>query len=341
MIFMSHVLPIDRLLIIGLVLIGLAFQPVSGSAQVATNITSSGLGTVITPNGNRRDITGGTRHGTNLFHSFGRFNVGTGDIANFLNDTGAPTNNILGRVNGGQTSNIFGTIRTTDFGSANLYLINPAGWIFGPTASLHVGGSFHVSTADYIRLNEGGVRFNASGLNDNLLTSAPPAAFGFLGPPASISIDGSSLTVLEEKTLSLVGGDVQITGATLSAPSGRVQIASVASAGEVTMPDLDVGSFSSLGQINISADSNGVTSTIDVSDTSGIGGGSVIIRGNRLIVSQSAILADNFADVEGAPVAVDLQIAEDATLTNGASISATAWAAGRGGDIEIDVGGKF
>src|SRR4026209_2240638 len=151
-----------------------------GPAQVPTNITSSGLGTAITQNGPVHDITGGTRRGANLFHSFGLFNVGTGDAANFLNDPARPPPKILGRVNSGQTSSIFGTIQTTNFGSANLFLINPAGWIFGATASLNVGGSFHVSTADYIRLNDG-VRFNADGTNDALLTSAPPAAFGFLG----------------------------------------------------------------------------------------------------------------------------------------------------------------
>ena len=56
-----------------------------------------------------------------------------GDIANFLNDTGLPTSNILGRVTGGNISNIDGTIQTTDFGNANLFLVNPSGIVFGPT----------------------------------------------------------------------------------------------------------------------------------------------------------------------------------------------------------------
>ncbi len=195
----------------GILFAGVMVQAQLGHAQVPTNITSSGLGTTITQTGPIHDITGGTRRGANLFHSFGLFDVGAGDAANFLNDSGLATSNILSRVNGGQTSSIFGTIQTTNFGSANLFLINPAGWIFGPSAFLNVGGSFHVSTADYIRLNDG-IRFNADGLNDALLTSAPPAAFGFLGvnPPALISVNGSFLQVPEGQTLSLVGGDVQI-----------------------------------------------------------------------------------------------------------------------------------
>ena len=84
------------------------------------------------------NITGGTRPGggTNLYHSFGNFNVPNNNVANFLNNTGLPTTNILGRVTGGNGSNIFGTIQTTGFGGANLFLINPAGFLFGPNATV-------------------------------------------------------------------------------------------------------------------------------------------------------------------------------------------------------------
>ena len=103
------------------------------------------------------DITGGIRpgNGTNLFHSFGQFGVPTNNIANFLNDSGLATSNILGRVTGGNPSNIFGAIQTTGFGAANLFLMNPAGIVFGPNASLNVGGSASFTTADYLRLSDG------------------------------------------------------------------------------------------------------------------------------------------------------------------------------------------
>src|ERR1044072_8603798 len=101
-----------------------------GYAQVTTNITSSGLGTTVSQAGTTWNITGGTRpgNGSNLFHSFGSLNVGAGNTANFWN---APScgvaqplggiQNILGRVTGNQVSNIFGTIQTTGFGTANLF----------------------------------------------------------------------------------------------------------------------------------------------------------------------------------------------------------------------------
>src|SRR5215203_266837 len=102
-------------------------------ACAAAPITPSGLNTQVNvsnspPAGKiQYDITGGTRPGggTNLFHSFGDFNVPNNNVANFLNETALPTNNILGRVTGGNISNVFGTIQTSGFGNANLFLMNP------------------------------------------------------------------------------------------------------------------------------------------------------------------------------------------------------------------------
>ena len=167
----------------------------TSDAQVTTNITSSGLGTAINGStsapclGGTCTITGGDRRGQNLFHSFGQFNIGAGNTANFSNDSGLATSNILGRVTGGQTSNIFGTIQTaTNFGAANLFLINPAGWLFGRTAQLNVGGSFHASTSDYVNLGADGI-FYADPAKASVLTSAPPSAFGFLtSNPAAIDV---------------------------------------------------------------------------------------------------------------------------------------------------------
>lgn len=78
-------------------------------AHAVTPITPSGLHTTVSapitlPSGQTQfDITGGTRPGggTNLFHSFGDFNVPNNNIANFLNNSGLATSNILGRVTGG------------------------------------------------------------------------------------------------------------------------------------------------------------------------------------------------------------------------------------------------
>src|SRR4030095_14852915 len=159
----------------------------------------------------------GTRPGggTNLFHSFGDFNVPSNNIANFLNNSGLPTSNILGRITGSNGNNptvssIYGTIQTTGFGNANLFLMNPAGFLFGPNATVNVGGMLSFTSADYLRLADG-VRFNAipNVGADAILTAAPVAAFGFLGSrPGAITFQGTQLTVAEGAGLSLVGGDI-------------------------------------------------------------------------------------------------------------------------------------
>src|SRR4029077_7680978 len=71
---------------------------------------------------------------------------------------------------------------------ANFWFINPNGIIFGSNATLPTTGvgSFHASTADYIKLSDGNV-FAATPSANELLTVAPPSAFGFLSAnPAGI-----------------------------------------------------------------------------------------------------------------------------------------------------------
>src|SRR5262245_50619166 len=250
-------------------------------AQGAPPITSSGLNTQISapiniPGGKVQfDITGGTRPGAgaNLFHSFGNFNVPTNNIANFLNETALPTSNILARVTGGNLSSIFGTIQTTGFGNANLFLMNPAGFLFGANATVNVGGMLSFTSADYLRLTDN-ARFNAaSGPADALLTAAPVAAFGFLGSnPGAITVQGSEFTVTEGTGIALVGGNITIQSGTpdggtaqparLSAPNGKIQLASAASPGEFDaatlqpLPNVNHTSFTSFGSVSLAPGSN-------------------------------------------------------------------------------------
>src|SRR5215471_2709459 len=270
-------------------------------ASAAAPITPSGLNTQVNlsatppPGKTQYDITGGTRPGggVNLFHSFGQFNVPNNNIANFLNDSGLATSNILGRVTGGNISNIFGTIQTTGFGNANLFMMNPAGFLFGPNATVNVGGMVAFTSADYLRLADG-ARFNAvpNAAADSLLSVAPVAAFGFLGSnPGAITVQGSQFTVTPGTGISLVGGNITVQNGTLdngtvqaaklSAPGGQIHLASVASAGEVVAgtlayaPNLNGQSFGALGGIQVSQKS--------VIDASGNGGGAVLIRGGQFV----------------------------------------------------------
>jgi filamentous hemagglutinin family protein len=151
----------------------------------------------------------GKQVGGNLFHSFGKFGLVNGETAAFSGP--ATTTNVIGRVTGGNTSSIDGKIQSNIVG-ANLYLINPSGIVFGPNATVNVSGSFHASTADYIRMSDG-AKFQATNPEGSTLSAAPPAAFGFLtASPAKISVNGSTLGPVPG-TLGLVGGPISITAA--------------------------------------------------------------------------------------------------------------------------------
>jgi filamentous hemagglutinin family protein len=171
----------------------------------------------------------GTRMGGNLFESFSQFNLAQGQVADFLGPSSVQ--DIIARITGGRSS-INGTIESGIEG-ANLFLIDPAGVLFGPAASLDIGGAFTVSTADYMKLAGGG-RFNASLGGEEMLTAGAVNAFGFSSAaPAPVSFRGSQLEVPTGTGLNVIAGNVTLDGATLFAPSGGLTIFSAASAGEV------------------------------------------------------------------------------------------------------------
>ena len=351
-------------------------------AQVSP-ITPSGLHTQVSDpiaigGQTQYDITGGTRPGggVNLFHSFGDFNVPTNTSANFLNTgsvdlagnvlaAGLPTHNILARVTDQQNpSMILGMIQTNGpggFGNANLFLMNPHGFLFGPTATVNVGGMVAFTSADYLRLADG-ARFNAilEATADALLTASPVATFGFLGSnSAAITVQGTQFTVTDGQSISLVGGDISIGSGTLdggaaqsaqlSAPNGNIHLASTASPGEFDaqtlqpLPNVADASFTSFGSIALASGSR-----IDVN-----GASTVSIRGGQFVLSvddaalttalsaggpDTVALSTGSAIVtatSGTEGGADIQITAANVQIDAASVMSTSSADGFGGDISI------
>jgi filamentous hemagglutinin family protein len=166
----------------------------------------------------------GRQVGGNLFHSFRQLDLSAGEEAEFSGP--ASVTRVFARVTGDAPSSIDGTLRCT-IPAADFYLMNPAGVVFGPNAVLDVRGSFAVTTADSLKLSDGG-RMDARMPADSVLTSAPPAAFGFLGTAAgSVRISGSRLMVGPLRSIAVVGSQLTVAGAgtVIAAPAGRIMLA--------------------------------------------------------------------------------------------------------------------
>ena len=184
---------------------------------------ADGTDTQVTADGNRIDIMGGrlSGDGANLFHSFSQFGLDANQTANFLSNPNI--HNILGRVTGGDPSVINGLIQVTG-GNSNLFLINPAGIVFGASASLNVPAAFTATTADGIGF--GDHWFNATGVNNYTALVGTPSTFAFTtNQPGSI-INAGNLAVSQGQNLTLLGGTVVNTGQ-LSAPAGQIIMAAV------------------------------------------------------------------------------------------------------------------
>ncbi|WP_199245240.1 CHAT domain-containing protein [[Phormidium] sp. ETS-05] len=183
---------------------------------------ADGTGTVVEVQGNRYEITGGktSADGANLFHSLQEFGLTQGQIADFMSSP--DIRNILGRVSGGNASIIDGLIQVSG-GNANLFLMNPAGIVFGPNASLNVLGSFTATTATGIGFDSGW--FEAFGNNDYWALVGNPNAFSFrVDQPGSI-INHGNLEIINGN-LSLIGGTVVNSGS-LMAPAGDIMVKAV------------------------------------------------------------------------------------------------------------------
>ncbi|MBO3458641.1 filamentous hemagglutinin N-terminal domain-containing protein [Aetokthonos hydrillicola Thurmond2011] len=276
-------------------------------AQIKPDNTLSNNSTV-TIQGTTSLVEGGTRRGNNLFHSFTTFSVPGGNTVYFNNSPAI--RNILTRVTGGFASEIDGVLRAN--GTANLFLLNPNGIVFGSNASLNIGGSFTASTADSFLFGDG-TQFSATNPQTiPLLTVNVPIGLQFGYKPGNIVVKGQGqslglngaagsfenfvgLQVKPGKTLALIGGNVQLDGGLLQAPGGHVQLGGLSEPGTVTFQEN--GSFvfptgvipSDVSLINKSG--------VNVLDSSG---GSISINARNINISGASLLSSGITSGLGA-----------------------------------------
>ncbi|WP_414581477.1 filamentous hemagglutinin N-terminal domain-containing protein [Scytonema sp. PCC 10023] len=326
-----------------------AFWANCANAQITPDSTLPNNSSV-TIQDNIRTIEGGTQAGSNLFHSFKEFSVPTGSTAFFNN--AADIQNILSRVTGGSVSNIDGLIKAN--GTANLFMINPNGIIFGPNARLNIGGSFLGSTASSINFADG-TKFSATPSPDKpLLTITAPIGLGLGTNPGEIQVRGpghdinleaikkteeprdpvnSSVPGLElqsGKTLALVGGKVSVEGGVLKSSSGRVEIGSVASNGVVSLVPvqegwkLDYSGTPSFGDIQFSGKS--------FVDTTGVGGGSIAVAGKNISLAGEALL---LSETRGDRNGQEISIVGDEISVISSEINTATFSSGNAGQVKL------
>jgi filamentous hemagglutinin family protein len=282
----------------------------------------------VTTSGNTTTITGGTRTqaGANLFHSFQNFSVPNGQEAFFNNADNIQ--NIISRVTGGSRSEIDGLIRNN--GTANLFLINPSGIIFGPNARLQIGGSFVASTADSLKFPDGREFSATNPQAPPLLTVSVPLGLQFGSNPREIAMNRSNLQVRNGKTLGLVGSNVSLTGGNLIALDGRVEIGSVGTS-LVNLREIPQGYALEYSDVQNFQDIQLSGAQVNAS---GLGGGSIQVQGRNINLTDGALI---FSVTVGAGRGGDLTVeaAEKLTVEGGANIATVNQGSGQAGNLLV------
>jgi len=325
-------------------------------AQIAPD---GSLPTEVVRDGNNFTINGGQSAGSNLFHSFQEFSVPANGEAFFNNNL--DVENIFSRVTGGNISNIDGLIRAN--GSANLFLLNPAGIVFGPNARLNIGGSFLGSTASGL-LFPNGQEFRAINQPEPLLTINAPIGLWFRGNEGNIVNESVVLGVNPGERLGLVGGNVSVNGGIIETLGGRVELGGLAAAGTIGLNNDGSLSFpegvargnvefANFTGVNVRGEGGG-TVTVNANDVN-IAGGSLLVTGIGPGLGSTDAGAGNITIDATGEIAIDEQsgifnqVGEQAigdtgnieikgrsvSITNGAVLEASNLGEGNVGNVKI------
>ncbi|MBD2202488.1 S-layer family protein [Calothrix sp. FACHB-1219] len=335
----------------GLLTAGMVLPAMS---QVISDGTTN---TVVKSDNNNFTIINGIEKGNNLFHSFSNFSVPSAGSATFDLVNTPNITNIFSRVTGGNISEINGLISTINSNnSVNLFLMNPAGIVFGKDAVLNISGSFIGTTANSIKFSDSSEFSAINPTTSALLTISVPIGLQ-MGSSAAIEMQGKGndgivptnnlgIVASPGKTIALVGGDIKFTGGVITAPFGRIEIGAVTSGTVNLIPSpmgwqLGYSQVTDFGNIQFTERSS-LWNPYPVGNP--FGGIQVVGRDIRL--DQSQIAAATAGTGHGSNITVNAERSLSLGGVNPNAFAPSAWivnqvaqgATGNGGGVNIQAG---
>ncbi|ALF53862.1 filamentous hemagglutinin [Nostoc piscinale CENA21] len=295
---------------ISLGLIGAIFLSIICNRSVQAEVIPDGTLNTIVTGSNSYTITGGTVVDKNLFHSFSQFSIPSNGSVTF--SYSGNIQNIFSRVTGNSVSYIDGSINA----NANLFLLNPAGIIFSKNASLNISGSFIATTANSIKFADGTEFSAVSPQTNTLLTMSVPIGLQMGNHPSPIQVQGTGhsldtnnsfaplirnpsstkLQVQSGKTLALVGGNINLNGATLITETGQIALGSLGGAGLVSLVPTTQGYKLEYEQGQSFADIQLTQKSL--LDVSGFNSGAVQLQGRNInFTDGSLIFSKNYGNL--------------------------------------------
>lgn len=281
-------------------------------------------------------ITGGDRTGGNLFHSFREFSIPTGGEVFF--DQALDVETIFARVTGGQRSTIDGLLRAN--GSANLFLLNPAGILFGPNAALKLGGSLIASTANAIQFGDRTEFSAAQPQATPLLTVSSPIGLQFGRNPGEIRNQSRTLgaTNIEglqgqpDLTLALVGGPVVIDGGYMTLLGGRAELGSVGPNSTVQLTPIVQGWALGYDGVRTFQDIT-LTNRATVNASSNQTPGEIRLRGQTLTLTGDTFVAALTETGQGGTISLQ---GDRLVINGGSQVITSTFGSGTGGNLTVE-----
>jgi len=308
-------------------------QVAAGQASIATN-------------GSRMDISQSSTRGVINWNSF---NIGQQAWVNFTQpDAGSVT---LNRVISSDPSGIFGRLSA----NGQVFLLNPSGILFGPSAQVNVGGmvasSLRLSDGDFLQGNYRFYRDGAAGsvVNQGSLSASDRGYLALLAPEVrnegviSARLGSVALAAGDRITLDLTGDGLISLAVDPGTVDALVENSNLVQAdgGQVFMSAQGAGALTSavvnnegivrargIGEKNgvIRLEGSGLVANSGTLDVSGAQGGSLSVRGDRM-VNSGTLSADG--DSQGGSI--------EERLDNGLVETASALVSARGGKGSITV----